>query len=224
MSTPRKVVVIGANGRQGAATVRALLASDEKFQIVAMVRSEFKGKSFEGHQQVQVMIGDLDDIASLHKAFVGAYGVFFYFSNQFKMSKKAMKTRLQNATEAAKQAEISFFVVSCGIIARSNTGVGMIDELMEYHASTFKASTFRWCVLNPSGFMDDILTPGDPSSCETYDGVVKASANSIGWISCEDIGLTVTKAFKNPDNYAGKCIDLVADVMSGSELAALLCK
>jgi hypothetical protein len=48
--------------------------------------------------------------------------------------------------------------------------------------------------------MNDILSSGDPSSCYTFNGLIKASPDRFGWTAIEDIGVFAAKSFADPSS------------------------
>ncbi len=81
MSAPERklVAVCGATGKQGGAVVDALLArGGDRFALRGITRDASKPKARElaDKMGVQVVSANFDDIASVEKAFRGAYGAF----------------------------------------------------------------------------------------------------------------------------------------------------
>lgn len=77
--SPKTIAVLGATGVQGGSVVRALLQEKETWQIRGITRDTSKeaAKALE-KQGVEVVAADIDDEASLVKAFeVGAFDVDF---------------------------------------------------------------------------------------------------------------------------------------------------
>src|SRR5437879_3116506 len=79
MMTEKKIIaVVGATGAQGGGLVRAILADPEgPFTARALTRNADSPKARAlASQEAEVVEADLDDEASLRKAFNGAYGAF----------------------------------------------------------------------------------------------------------------------------------------------------
>ena len=75
-----KVLILGATGNQGGATIRALQASGQKHEIRALVRdaSSEKAKALAAQGVEIIQGGDWDkDAASIEKAVAGMEAVFF---------------------------------------------------------------------------------------------------------------------------------------------------
>jgi uncharacterized protein YbjT (DUF2867 family) len=78
MTDKKIIAVVGATGSQGGGLVRAILADPEgPFTVRALTRSADSAAAKEfAAQGAEVVEADLDDEASLRKAFDGAYGAF----------------------------------------------------------------------------------------------------------------------------------------------------
>jgi uncharacterized protein YbjT (DUF2867 family) len=72
------IAVMGATGAQGGGLVRAILADKSgEFAVRAITRKPDSDKAQAlAKLGVEVVAGDLDDVASLTKAFEGAYGAY----------------------------------------------------------------------------------------------------------------------------------------------------
>lgn len=216
-----KIAVIGANGRQGKAAVKALSNCD-LFDVIATVRDPSKGKEIEHLPRVNVVIADVDDYNSISKAFQQVDGVFFYNPNAMKLGMKTIKQRFINIDRALREHNVKYLVLSFGIAVRPNSGVSLLDNYLTLIDIFKQNSQLQWCIINPSGIMDDILSPGDPSSCHTYFNAIKLSSLPFGWISTEDIGITVAKIFMNPEEHVNQTIDMIADIATGPEITQLM--
>src|SRR6202034_4841968 len=78
MAEKKVIAVVGATGAQGGGLVRAILADpDGGFAARAITRDPSSDKAKElAALGAEVVAGDVDDEASLAKAFAGAHGAF----------------------------------------------------------------------------------------------------------------------------------------------------
>src|SRR5215217_5577263 len=100
------IAVIGATGAQGGALVRAILADKSGgFAARAITRhvDSDKGKALAA-QGAEVVAADLDDQASLERAFAGAYGVFGLTNFWEHFSPEKELAQAANIARAAKAA------------------------------------------------------------------------------------------------------------------------
>src|SRR5690606_36484397 len=98
------ILVTGATGQLGAATVDHLLKHTEANDIVALTRDENKASALK-EKGVEVRIGDFDDTDSLHKAMKGIDKVLLISTvdpSRFQQHK--------NVVDAAKSAGVKHIV------------------------------------------------------------------------------------------------------------------
>lgn len=109
-----KVLVLGATGKQGAATIKALLASGEH-SVRAFVRdsSSDKAKALAAAGVELVEGGDWDkDVAALDQAFAGGIEAVFFPSIPCFTDMDAEVRGATNIIEAAKKAGVKHVVYS----------------------------------------------------------------------------------------------------------------
>lgn len=104
MAKPGLVVVTGATGRQGSGVARALLAAG--WRVRAMTR-EPKGRKAQTLLDLgaEIVQADMDEPASLDRAFDGAYGVYSV-QNPMISGVAGEVWQGRNVGEAAGRAEI----------------------------------------------------------------------------------------------------------------------
>ena len=74
-SDGRPILVAGATGRQGGSVVRHLLC--RQLRVRALVRNPQGTRARAlSDQGIEVVKGDMDDLASLKKAMAGVHGVY----------------------------------------------------------------------------------------------------------------------------------------------------
>ena len=78
MSSKKVIAVVGATGAQGGGLVRAIAADPEGgFSARAITRNANSDKARElAELGAEVVEADVDDVASLERAFAGAYGAY----------------------------------------------------------------------------------------------------------------------------------------------------
>jgi uncharacterized protein YbjT (DUF2867 family) len=100
------IVVIGATGKQGGSVLASLLAdssASEQFKYRGVTRDTSKPAAQAlAKQGVEMVAADLDNKASLVKAFKGAYGVFAVTDFWATMDKGAEVQQGKNLADAAK--------------------------------------------------------------------------------------------------------------------------
>jgi uncharacterized protein YbjT (DUF2867 family) len=108
------IAVTGATGAQGGGLIRALLADrDAGFTARAITRNpQSPGARALADQGVEVVQADLDDEASLTRAFAGAHGVFCMTNFWEHFSPQREKAQARNLANAARKARVSHAIWS----------------------------------------------------------------------------------------------------------------
>lgn len=122
------ILVTGATGHLGTATIEHLLKNTKADKVVALARNEEKAKSLRD-KGVQVRIGDFDDTASLDKAMQGIEKVLLISTVDHH--------RLQqhkHVVDAARKAGVRHIVYT-GVAIR-DVSTSSIKDLMESHFQT----------------------------------------------------------------------------------------
>eukprot|EP00741_Cyanophora_paradoxa_P016690 tig00020934_g16119.t1 len=223
----RSIVVCGATGTQGGATVRALL-NGKHFHVAALVRdpTSAKAQALEA-LGVQLIRGNMGDKESLVQAFTGAYGVFSV-QTPWTASMKCETTREiqegRNVAQAAKEAGVRHLVYTSAIGA----GGAKPSELPHVNSKTaiqneIKALGIPHTFLHPVTFMDN-WTGGVPAMTMKPGKVpgVSFPDTPLYLVAGEDIGRFAALAFEKPEIYLGKTVEIAGDVVTGKEIAGIM--
>ena len=216
----KTIAVLGATGRQGSATIAALLAKG--FKVIGIVRDEKKKATIEA-KGAKADVANLDDVKSLSQAFEGADGLYVYFALSFNVN--YLLKQFQNIKNAAKERNIKYIIYSNGFIIRPGSGLSAFDTVIAAEDDLF--ANFSACILKPTAFIDDMLpTPINDSFKITatvfatcYDENAK-----FPYISTRDIGMVAANVFENPSAYRSKRIYLASENLTGAETLAIVSK
>src|SRR5436190_731582 len=114
MSGKKVIAVVGATGAQGGGLVRAILADPRgEFSARAITRDVDSPKARELAQlSAEVVAADVDDEASLKRAFTGAHGAYCvtFFWAHFSPEKELAEARAM--AQAAKDASVQHVIWS----------------------------------------------------------------------------------------------------------------
>jgi uncharacterized protein YbjT (DUF2867 family) len=215
------LLITGATGAQGGATVRALQAgTNGHWHIRAIVRNPdsnpAKALTAKG---VEVVKGDLDDEASVRSAMVDVYGVF---SVQTMASGPEVEERQGRiVAKTAADAAVRHFVYSSVGGAERNSGVPHFDS--KYKIELYIASLgLPATILRPAAFMDNFapipLRTMMLSLWKTY----LADDRTLQLIATDDIGWFVAKAFAEPAMYIGQQIEIAGDDVTRQQAIHIL--
>jgi uncharacterized protein YbjT (DUF2867 family) len=108
------IAVVGSTGAQGGGLVRSLLADPEKRYAVRALTRKPQGEPARALAELgaEVVTADLDDPASLRKAFAGAYGAYCVTNFWELFSPEREMTQAKNMADAAKAANVQHVIWS----------------------------------------------------------------------------------------------------------------
>lgn len=114
MPEKKIIAVVGATGAQGGGLARAILSDPESgFAVRALTRDPTKDRAQAlAAQGAEVVAADLDDPASLHRAFAGAYGAYCVTNFWEHLSPEREKAQARNLADAAHAAGLSHTIWS----------------------------------------------------------------------------------------------------------------
>ena len=219
MSHDRIVLVTGATGRQGGATLRHLLARG--WRVRALTRSPDSARARAlAAVGVEVVGGDLDDRASLDSACRGVHGVF---GVQDPWLHGVPREILQGKAlaDAAHQAGVRHFVYASVAMASEPTHVPHFESkgAIERHITSLGLdATF----LRPVFFMDMLLARFDGRAKDVWGALWRGLGRHtpIQLIAVDDIGAVAADAFCRPDQYVGSAVELAGDELTLPEMDA----
>lgn len=214
------VLVLGATGRQGGATARALLRRSH--DVHALVRDPRAPAARQLAQQGALLVqGDLDDPASLRAAVADARAVFSVQPHPMSADGIEQEVRRGKVVgDAAKAAGIAHLVYSSVAGAERATGVPHFASkwAIEQH---LRALGLPLTVLRPAMFMDNFAGHSRP---HLVDGTLAvrlpvALGTPLQIVASQDIGAFAADVIERPDDYIGRALELAGEAPTGSEMA-----
>ena len=235
----KTIAVVGATGAQGGGLVRAILDdAGGEFAARALTRDAGSDKAKAlASLGVEVVSANLDDAASLAKAFAGAHGAFCVtaFWEHFSPEKELAQARAM--AEAAKAARVKHVVWST--LEDTRRFVPLEDPRMPTLHGKYKVPHFDakgeangvftalgvpTTFLNTSFYWDNLIHFGmGPKRGE--DGklgfVLPMGDRKLPGIAAEDIGRCAYGIFKRPD-LVGQSVGIAGEHLTGAQMAAEL--
>jgi uncharacterized protein YbjT (DUF2867 family) len=232
------IAVTGATGAQGGGLVRAILADKAgDFVPRAITRKPDSDKARElAKLDVEVVKADLDDAASLKKAFAGAHGAFCVtnFWEHYSPEKEIAQAR--NMAEAAKAASVKHVIWSTLEDTRKRVplsdprmptlkdkykvphfdGKGEADKYFRDVPATILATSFYWDNLVYFGMGPKKAADGKLSF------VLPMADKKLPGIAAEDIGKCAYGIFKRGGELVGKTVGIAGEFLTGQEMASAL--
>jgi uncharacterized protein YbjT (DUF2867 family) len=218
------ILVIGATGHQGGATARALLRRGRT--VHAFVRTpEAPAATALQKAGSTLVVGDLDDPASLAAAMDGVAGVFLALTMMVgaKISVAgvaAEERRGKAVAELARAAGVQQLVYSSLNGADAGSGIPYYESKAgieeEIHGLGVPAT-----ILRPVSFMDNFATYSRPV---LVDGTLLVNLAvrpelPMQLISVHDIGEFAAIAFDRPDDFLGRTVEIAGDILTPPQIA-----
>ncbi len=238
MAQQKIIAVVGATGAQGGGLVRAIKEDPQsEFVARALTRkpSSEKGKALQA-AGVEVVAADLDDQASLARAFAGAHGAFCVTNFWEHFSAEKEMAQAANMARAAKDAGLQHVIWSTLEDTRKLVpledsrmptlhgkwkvphfdGKGASDDEFRKAGvpTTFLLTSFYWenfiyFGAGPQKGPDGHLALTFPLDDKKLPG-----------IAVEDIGRCALAIFKAGPRFVNKTVGIAGEFVTGAEMAA----
>lgn len=219
------VLVTGATGTQGGAAARALLTAG--WDVRALVRdpATASARALAG-LGAQLVLGDMDDRASLDAAIRGVHGVFSVQPTMGYPGTPAEFTvedelRLgRNVADAAARTGVEHFVYSSVGAADAGHGIRRWESkatLELYVRRLGLPATF----LRPVRFMENQIDPRFGMRNGVMTDVVLPDV-PLQLIAGTDIGAFAALAFTEPAQYLGETLELAGDELTMTEIVQIM--
>ena len=236
------IAVVGATGAQGGGLVRAI-QSDASGEFIARaltrdVNSD-KAKALAA-LGAEVVAVDIDDPASLNKAFEGAYGAYCvtFFWAHFSPEKE--QAEAASMAQAAKDAGLKHVIWST--LEDTRNWVPLSDNRMPTLQGKYKCPHFD-SKGSSNHFFTDLGLPvtllqtsfywenfiyfgmGPQKGADGKWAVTLPMGNAkMPSIAAEDIGKCAYGIFKKGSEYIGKTVSIAGDHPTGAQMAAAFSK
>ena len=242
MSDSKVIAVVGATGAQGGGVARAILADPGGgFAVRALTRDPESdaAKALAG-LGAEVVQADVDDEASLARAFEGAhgaYGVTFFWAH---FSGDTEIGHARNIATAAKEAGVHHMIWST--LEDTRAFLPVSDDRMPTLQEKFNVPHFDakgeanaifadlgvpTTLLNTSFYWENFIYfgVGPVRGADGKLAITFPMGNAkLPGIAVADIGKVAYAIYKAGDEYIGKTVSIAGEHLSGSELAAAFSK
>lgn len=236
MESKKLIAVIGATGGQGGGLAQAILDDpNSPFEVRAITRNPDSEKARNlSARGAEVVAADLDDVASLTRAFSGAYGAYCVtnFWEHFSPEKEIDQAR--NLAEAARAAGVQHVIWSTLEDTRKLVPLtddrmptlmgkykvphfdskGEADRFFADLPTTFLLTSFYW-----DNFIHFGMGPQVGPDGELAITLPTGDAKLPG-IAVADIGKCAFGIFKAGSQYIGKYEGIAGEHLSGAQMAA----
>jgi uncharacterized protein YbjT (DUF2867 family) len=233
------IAVTGATGAQGGGLVRAILADKSGAFVARAITRNPAGDKARALAKlgVEVVAGDLDDVASLTKAFTGAYGVYGLTNFWEHFSGEKETAQGQALAQAAKNAGVQHAIWST--FEDTRKAFPLSDSRMPTLKGKYKVPHFD-SKAEANHFFTDLGVPTTFLLTSFYwdnligfgmgpkkgpDGklafVLPMGSKKLPGVAAEDIGKCAFGVFKRPD-LIGNTVGVAGEHLTGAEMAQAL--
>ncbi|MEN0579903.1 NmrA/HSCARG family protein [Phytobacter palmae] len=218
MNQPAEFLVFGATGQQGGAVAHALRANGRK--VRGFVRDPYseKAKALMA-SGITLAVGNLFDRASIDRAMEGIQGVFSVQTSSpgGEVSDEQEIIQGKAIADSALAAGVSHLVYSSsGAAGKGPTGMGHFDsksEIENYVRSLPVPST----ITRPASFMEMLMLPGMGLNTGHFSFFMQRN-QPMQMIALEDLGRINAHILCNPQQFAGKVLEISSQALTGEDL------
>jgi uncharacterized protein YbjT (DUF2867 family) len=240
MSDRRVIAVVGATGAQGSGLVRAILSDPTgRFAVRALTRNPGSPKAGElAKHGAEVVAADIDDPASLERAFAGAWGAYCvtFFWDHFSPDKERAQAR--NMAVAARNTGIEHVIWST--LEDTRRWVPLSDDRMPTLMGSYKVPHFDakgesdrifseagvpTTFLLTSFYWDNLIHFGmgpKPAGDGTLAFTLPMGSAKLPGIAADDIGACAHGIFKRNGDLIGRTVGIAGEFLTGDEMASAL--
>ena len=239
MAEQKKIIAVGgATGAQGGGMVRAILADPTgPFAVRALTRHTGSDKARAlAAAGAEVVAADLDDEASLERAFAGAYGAFLLTNYWEHFSPEKELAQAEHMARAAKAAGVQHVIWST--LEDTRKWVPLSDGRMPTLMGKYKVPHF-----DAKGEADEVFRKlGVPTTflltAFYWDNFIHFGAGPqrmpdgtlaitfplgdkpLSAMAVEDIGKCAYGIFKRGREFIGKTVAIAGEHLTGAQMAA----
>lgn len=216
----RIVLVTGATGQQGGATIRAL--AGQGFRLRALTRKpEGDAARALAGLGAEVVAGDLEDTGSLRAALAGAWGVYGV-QNTWEAGVEKEEEQGKRLATLAREAGVQHYVYASVGSAHRKTGIPHFDNKARVEETVRALGFPSYVIVRPVFFMENLVSPWFLNGDTMYAAL--APTTVLQMIAVRDIGQYGARAFTDAAALNRREIDIAGDAVTMPQAAAALSK
>jgi uncharacterized protein YbjT (DUF2867 family) len=250
VSDKKIIAVVGATGSQGGGLVRAILADVNGPFVARAITRDATSNAAKAlvNKGVEVVEADLDDEASLTRAFKNAYGVFLVTNfwvertpeeEQARTRPEMEGAQARNGARAAKAAGVKHVIWST--LEDTRKHIPLSDHQTPTLDGKYKVPHFDGkaeangvftsegvptTFLQTTFYYEAFMRGMGPIRGEDGKLILTLPMDNakLAGIAADDIGRTALAIFRRGDGYIGKTVSIAGDHLTGSEFAQAFSK
>ncbi|WP_439026986.1 NmrA/HSCARG family protein [Haloarchaeobius sp. DT45] len=214
----KRILVVGATGRQGGAVVDALLSGVYgDFTVFAMTREVKSDRAVELRRLgARIVPGDLDRPGSYRPYFEKVDGAFLVTDSAEADYDREVERGLAFVDEAAN-AGLGQLVFSSALGADFYAGIDVLDAKLAIERR-IRDRGVPTTVIRPGVFVQNFEAQRD--SIREGKLAWPVSPNTpLPLVDVHDVGVVAAMAFAHPERFVGEEIDLAGDLLTLPEIA-----
>ena len=222
----KTILVFGGTGLQGGAAAQAL--RENHWPVRALVRDPASPKAKAlADLGVELVAGNLDDVASIDRAMQGVYGVFSVqpSSGQGEVYGVTDEQETRYGTtiaDLALQHGVQHLVYSSVLSAGGEPlNLGHFDSKTQIERHIRRIGLAATIIRPPSFHELFLQLGGDFSGTFSF---LSDADDPMHAIATRDIGRIVAGIFAAPQTYIGQSFEIAGDVVTGRQIADVLSK
>ena len=219
MANEKVILITGATGKQGGATLRHL-AKRGGFKLRALTRKpDGDAAKAVAALGAEVVAGDLNDAASLERAMTGVWGVFSV-QNTWEAGVEGEEEQGKRVAKIARDKGVQHYVYTSVGSAHEKTGIPHFENKFRVEQEVKKLGFPSHVILRPVFFMENL-----PSAWFLNGDKLTTALKpdtKLQMVAVDDIGKFSAKAFIEADKFKGAEIDYAGDAVTMPEAAAAL--
>src|SRR6266540_686199 len=219
MANDKVILVTGATGKQGGATL-SHLARRGGFKLRGMTRKPGGDAAIAlGKLGVEVVEGDLDDQASLERAVTGAWGVFGV-QNTWEAGIEKEEEQGKRLARVAREKGVQHYVYASVGSAHKQTGIPHFENKFRVEQVVKELKFSSYAIVRPVFFMENLLSPWFLNG-DTLTTSLKPTTR-LQMIASDDVGKFEADAFIRADKWKSVELDIAGDALTMPEAATAL--
>ncbi|UFH33090.1 NmrA family NAD(P)-binding protein [Chryseobacterium sp. C-71] len=217
----KTILVTGATGKQGTATVYELLKNN--FEVFALTRNPQSSEAHNLEKAGAVLVkGDLENIEALSDLFKKIDGLYLVLPPVWISSKETDEKEAELGIKAIRLAEEQGvkFVLYSSVLASDKQ-----DAFRPKFKFTIEKylleSNLQGAVIRPASFMENLLLPSFGLGEGKFINPLPEET-AISWVTTNDIGTFARIIFQNYQAFNGKTVDFGGELFAPKQVLKLL--
>jgi uncharacterized protein YbjT (DUF2867 family) len=212
------ILVIGATGRQGGATARALARRGQRVRALVRNPKDTAAQTLID-RGAELVVGNLDDVSSLVQAMAGVRGVFSV-QNWWMTGATREVRQGKNVAAAVKSARVPHLVYSS--VGGADRGADITHWKTKWQIEIYiRELALPATILRPVSFMETYYIPAVEKGIlhgKLRDPIRPDKPYQL--IATDDIGEWAALALTRPAQFIGKELEIAGDELTNPQIAA----